>query len=247
MGLILVPESPVSPKQALAEDRLYGFRQDGLERYVEEFTELAYLANWPDAPLNACFLAGLDEGKIRFSEPACFFPLVEAINLILFLNGSDFVIEEVQEESCSPRPVPTEIQAAWSVRQSPVSSACSSSGHPPDVLPDPHPKPASERSTARPKRPKKKKKAAEQFQSPAFSASVQSQSPAFSTSEPEPSLLVTPPPVPVGLLIEYEGMDWTPFPDPAPAFAEPAPAFHEPTPGFHEPAPALAEPTPAKS
>ncbi|ROL50938.1 hypothetical protein DPX16_14469 [Anabarilius grahami] len=173
MGLFLFPGSPASlnEKQASAEDRLCGFRQDGrpLRRYVEEFTELAYLVNWPDAPLNACFRAGLDEDTIRFSEPACFFSLVETINLILFLNYSEFVIEEVQEELCIPCPVPTEIQAAWPVRQPPVSSAYPSSGYFPGVLPDQNPKSAKERSTARPKRPKKK--AAKQPQSPAISVS----------------------------------------------------------------------------
>ncbi|ROL55361.1 hypothetical protein DPX16_4829 [Anabarilius grahami] len=185
MGLFLVPVSPVPPKPTSASDRLCGFRQDSrsLERYVEEFVELAYLANWPDACLNACFLAGLDEDTNRFKEPACNFSLVEAINLILFLNCSDFVIEEVLDQSCNPRPVPTETQAAWPVRQSPLSSSYPSSGHSPGVLPDPKTPMADEKSSAGPRWSKRKKKATKQSQSPDFSASVQPQSPEFSAAE----------------------------------------------------------------
>ncbi|ROL54788.1 hypothetical protein DPX16_23772 [Anabarilius grahami] len=140
-----------------AEDHLWILRQDGrpLERYMEEFSELSCMVNWPDAPLNACFLKGLDEDMIRYSEPACFFSLVESINLILFLNGSDFEIEEVQERTCFLRPVPSEKHAAWSVHQPPVSSTYPSSGYSPVVLPDPKPKPPRRRATARPRRPKR--------------------------------------------------------------------------------------------
>ncbi|ROK35639.1 hypothetical protein DPX16_17382 [Anabarilius grahami] len=319
MGLFLVSELselPVSPKPTTASDRLCGFRQDGrsLERYVKEFVELAYLANWPDAYLNACFLAGLDEDMIRFKEPACYFSLVEAINLILFLNCSDFVIEEVLDQLCNPRLVPTETQAAWPVRQSPLSSAYPSSGHSPGVLPDPNPRMAEENSSAGPRQPKRRKKkavqpqspelsasmqpqspdfsapvqpqspelsasvqpqspelsASVQPQSPELSASVQSQSPEFSAAkqpktpvtekedwlidfwaEPAPSLFDLAPvpnepaPVQVELIIEYEGMSWTPSPDPSPASNKPAPCFHEPAPGFNEPAPSFNEPVPS--
>ncbi|ROL55100.1 hypothetical protein DPX16_0795 [Anabarilius grahami] len=284
MGLFLVseiPVSPVPPKPCTPSDRLCGFLQDGrsLERYVEEFVELAYLANWPDAPLNGCFLAGLDENTIRFKEPACYFSLVEAINLTLFLNCSKFVIEEVLDKSCYPRSASPETQVAWPVRQSPFSSAYPSSERSSGVLPDPNPPMANEKSSAGPRRPKKKiKKAAKRPQSPEFSASVQPQFPEFSAAEqpelhvkpaasepsqrkddwfidfftdPAPSpldhapVLTEPAPVPVGLLIDFEGMDWTPFPDPSPALVEPAPALTEPSPATAEPAPALAEPAPA--
>ncbi|ROL54949.1 hypothetical protein DPX16_0123 [Anabarilius grahami] len=61
MGLFLVSEvsaPPVPPTPVSAADRLIGLLQDGrsLERYVEEFVELAYVTNWPDACLNALFL-----------------------------------------------------------------------------------------------------------------------------------------------------------------------------------------------
>ncbi|ROL46217.1 hypothetical protein DPX16_6251 [Anabarilius grahami] len=201
MGIFLVPvpaknrqHLPFSKEHSSAVDRLWGFRQDGrpLERYVEEFSELAYLVNWPDAPLNSCFLAGIDEDTIRFSKPACFFSLVENINLILFLNGSDFEIEEVQKESCSPRPVPSETQAAWPVRQPPVSPTYSSSGYSPGVLPDQKPKPPKNRSTAKTRRPKKVasvsskspvNSATEQSKSPVNSATEQSKSPVNSAAE----------------------------------------------------------------
>ncbi|ROL41919.1 hypothetical protein DPX16_0462 [Anabarilius grahami] len=153
MGIFLVPISPEPPKEDVsAVDRLWDLWQDGrpLDRYVEEFSELSYLLNWPDAPLNACFLMGLDEGTIRYSEPACFFSQVESINLILFLNGSDFEIEEVQERMCLPRPVPSEKHAAWSVHPQPVSSMYPSSESAHLVLPVQKPKPPKKMADAAP-------------------------------------------------------------------------------------------------
>jgi len=62
-----------------------------LERYVEGFLELSHRVSWPDAALIVCFRVGLDRDTIRYSEHACYyFPLVESINLILYLNGSNF-------------------------------------------------------------------------------------------------------------------------------------------------------------
>ncbi|ROL41149.1 hypothetical protein DPX16_2649 [Anabarilius grahami] len=154
MGIFLFSSSPVPPSEEdTAVDRLWALQQDGrpLERYVEEFSELSCMVNWPDAPLNACFLKGLDEDMIRYSEPACFFSLVESINLILFLNVSDFEIEEVQERTCFPRPVPS----AWSVHPQPVSSTYPSSGSAHVVLPIPKAKPPKRRATAKPRRHKK--------------------------------------------------------------------------------------------
>ncbi|ROJ29239.1 hypothetical protein DPX16_13683 [Anabarilius grahami] len=157
---------------------------------------------------------------------------------------SEFVIEEVLDRSCNPRPVPPETQAAWPVRQSPFPSACPSSEHSPGVLPDPKTPMATEKPSAEPKRPRRRKKKAKQPQSPELSASVQPKPPEFSAAEPAP--------VTVGLLIEFEGMDWTPFPDPAPVLteaaptlAEPAPCSAEPAPSFSEAAPSFAEPAPA--
>ncbi|ROL52415.1 Serpin B4 [Anabarilius grahami] len=74
MGLFLLAEAsapPVPHTPMSAADRLIGLFQVGrsLERYVEEFVELAYLTNWSDARLNALFLEGLDESTIRFDEP----------------------------------------------------------------------------------------------------------------------------------------------------------------------------------
>ncbi|ROL44811.1 hypothetical protein DPX16_6723 [Anabarilius grahami] len=251
MGLFIVseiPASPMPPKPVTASDRLVGFRQDGrsLERYVEEFVELAYLVNWPDACLNACFLAGLDEDIIRFKEPACYFSLVDAINLILFLNCSEFVIEEVLDRSYDPRPVTPETQAAWPVHQSLFSSAYPSSEHSPGVLPDPKPRMANEKSSAGPRRPKRKrKKAAKQPQSPEFSASVQSQSPEFFTrrsQSPRPNSMLR---RALSMLHPALAEPSPSFTEPAPALTEPAPSFNEPAPSFNEPAPSFNEPAPS--
>ncbi|XP_067253088.1 uncharacterized protein [Chanodichthys erythropterus] len=73
MDLFLFPESPLSPQQALAEDRLCGFRQDGcpLESYVEEFTDLTVPAEiraaWPIRQLpvsTTCTSSGCSPGVL---------------------------------------------------------------------------------------------------------------------------------------------------------------------------------------
>ncbi len=81
----------------LAEDVLCGLRQGGLrlERYVEEFLEISNRMSWHEAALGACFLLGLDNGVIHCDLPVSDFPLIELINLILFLNGSDDEVEEI--------------------------------------------------------------------------------------------------------------------------------------------------------
>ncbi len=56
----------------------------------EEFIELSYLVSWPDAVLCSCFQLGQDKNTIRCSSPVCDFSLVEIINLVLYLNGSNF-------------------------------------------------------------------------------------------------------------------------------------------------------------
>ncbi|ROJ24006.1 hypothetical protein DPX16_23567 [Anabarilius grahami] len=332
MGLFVMSEmsaSPISHPPASAVDHLIGLLQDGcsLERYVEEFVELAYVANWPDACLNALFLEGLEESTIGFVEPADYLSLDDTINLILYLNGSKFVVEEVPDSMCNSRPISPETWAAWPVRHSPSSSACPSSELFPCVLPDPQ----TSAGPGRPKRRKRKTKqpktpefpasmqpkipvfsasvqpkipvfsASVQPKIPVFSASVQPKSPVFSASvqpkipvfsapvppkspeisaakqpnipvkpaslqpklpelpaaEPAPAF-ADPASVPVELLIMYEGMSWTPFPDPSPAAAKPAaPAAAEPAapctaepaaPCTDEPAaPCTDDPTPALS
>ncbi|ROL48235.1 hypothetical protein DPX16_5629 [Anabarilius grahami] len=106
MGIFL---TPVNPESLQAEDRLCRLRQSGrpLERYVEEFLEVSYLVGWPDASLNAVFLMGLDKDIIRYSEPACNFSLVNSINLILFLNGSNFEVDEIKKNQHYPCPAPS--------------------------------------------------------------------------------------------------------------------------------------------
>ncbi|ROI15863.1 hypothetical protein DPX16_21370 [Anabarilius grahami] len=131
------PASPMPPTPVSAADRLIGLFQVGrsLERYVEEFVELAYLTNWSDARLNALFLDGLDESTIRFNEPDDYVSLNDTMNLILYLNVSKFIVEEVQDSPCTSRPVPPETRVAWPVRQPPSSSTYPSSELFPCVLP----------------------------------------------------------------------------------------------------------------
>ncbi|ROL10881.1 hypothetical protein DPX16_0042 [Anabarilius grahami] len=132
MGLFLravapAPSPPLTPTSAA--EQLVGLFQVGrsLERYVEEFVELAYLSDWSDACLIALFLDGLDENTIRFDEPDDYVSLNDTINLILYLNGSKFLVEEVQDFKCPSRPVLPETRAAWPVCQAPSSSAYPSS------------------------------------------------------------------------------------------------------------------------
>ncbi len=79
-----------------AEDKLWDLRQAGwkLEWYVEDFLELVHQLSWPDAALGACFLLGLDSDMIRCELLVSDFPLIALIYLILYLNGSDFEVEE---------------------------------------------------------------------------------------------------------------------------------------------------------
>ncbi len=73
---------------------------------MEEFLELSHRVSWHDAALGACFQLGLNDETIRCDPPICDFPLIELINLILFLNGSDCVVEEIPE-SRHPAPAGT--------------------------------------------------------------------------------------------------------------------------------------------
>ncbi|XP_058617495.1 histone-lysine N-methyltransferase 2D-like [Onychostoma macrolepis] len=93
-----------------AETRLWTLRQAGwrLERYVEEFCELAHQLSWRDAVLGACFLQGLDDDIIRCDLPSSDFPLKELLNLVLLLNDSNFEIHEVVEPRQSSCPAHAE-------------------------------------------------------------------------------------------------------------------------------------------
>ncbi|RXN20289.1 vegetative cell wall gp1-like isoform X4 [Labeo rohita] len=90
-----------------AEEALTRLRQDGrsLERYVGDFLELANQLRWHDAALGFVFQMGLDEDMIRCDLPVCNYPLIELINVVLYLNGSDL---EVEECHMSNRPAPSE-------------------------------------------------------------------------------------------------------------------------------------------
>ncbi len=96
-------------RMTAAEDRLWRLWQGGqrLERYVEEFLKLANWMSWHDTALGVCFLLGLDDEPIRCDLPRCDFPLIELVNLILYLNGSDLEVEEIKENSKSRRPGPS--------------------------------------------------------------------------------------------------------------------------------------------
>ncbi len=91
-----------------AEDELWELRQGGwgLERYVEEFLELSNRVSWHDASLGTCFHLGLNDKTIRCELPTGSYPLIELINLVLFLNGSDREVETVPK-SCHPAPAGT--------------------------------------------------------------------------------------------------------------------------------------------
>ncbi|ROL55611.1 Glucose-dependent insulinotropic receptor [Anabarilius grahami] len=201
------PSPPLSTTSAV--ERLIGLFQIGrsLERYVEEFVELTYLSDWSDARLIALFLDGLDEDTIRFCEPDDYVSLTDSINLVLYLNGSKFFVQEVQDVKCPSRPVLPETRAAWPVCQAPSSSSYPSSEFFPCVLPDP---PFSA-GAGKPKR-RRRKKAAPALSEPAAPA----------LSEPAASVLSEPAPVPVGILIIFEGMDWTSLPASPVSAAEPA-------------------------
>ncbi len=107
-------------------DLLQGGRP--LERYVEEFLELSHQVSWPDASLGAVFLLGLDENIIRCSNPACNFTLVELVNLILYLNGSNLEVEEVKENLTRSHTAPSEKHVASPAHSPPVNSTYLSNG-----------------------------------------------------------------------------------------------------------------------
>ncbi|KAL0148624.1 hypothetical protein M9458_056064 [Cirrhinus mrigala] len=120
-----------------AEDALWCLRQGGrrLERYVEEFLELANQLSWHDAALGACFHLGLDRETIRCNLPVCDYPLIELINLILYLNGSNFEVEEMNEDK-SRCPAPSGTCRAVSAHSSPRTPTYRTNGS--DRLPGPN-------------------------------------------------------------------------------------------------------------
>lgn len=54
------------------------------------------------------FLLGLDDETIRCDLPACNFPLIELVNLIFYLNGSNFEVEELKSVCGSHHQAPSE-------------------------------------------------------------------------------------------------------------------------------------------
>ncbi|KAL0153347.1 hypothetical protein M9458_051343 [Cirrhinus mrigala] len=120
-----------------AEDALWCLRQGGrrLERYVEEFLELANQLSWHDAALGACFHLGLDRETIRCNLPVCDYPLIELINLILYLNGSNFEVEEMNEDK-SRYPAPSGTCRVVSAHSSPRTPTYRTNGS--DRLPSPN-------------------------------------------------------------------------------------------------------------
>ncbi|ROL55255.1 hypothetical protein DPX16_2867 [Anabarilius grahami] len=158
----------------------------------------------------------LDEETIRYFEPECLFSLVESINLIFFLNGSEFEIEEVQKESYSPLSALSETQVAWPVHQPPISFTYHSSGHSPMALPDLQPRPFKKRSNASRKRHKKTVAASPE---PSFKLANEQPKPVFHEPAPvfhKPAPVFHEPPKEAEWLIDF--------------WAEPAvPAFPEPT------------------
>ncbi len=121
-----------------AEDQLWCLRQGGrpLERFVGEFLELSNRVSWHDAALGACFQLGLDETTIHCDLPTCDFPLIELINLVLYLNGSELEVEEVMD---LPHPAPPENNRASPAHPTPGSSTYPANGfdhtNPPSTIP----------------------------------------------------------------------------------------------------------------
>ncbi|XP_073701254.1 interleukin-1 receptor type 1 [Garra rufa] len=121
-----------------AEEKLRRLRQGGreLERYVEDFLELSHQVGWPDASLGAVFIMGLDDETIHCDLPACNFPLIELVNLILCLNGSNFEVEEIPSISMSHLPAPSEARRIEPACRMPGTPAYRANGsnHQPSLL-----------------------------------------------------------------------------------------------------------------
>ncbi|RXN13938.1 reverse transcriptase [Labeo rohita] len=72
---------------------------------------------------------GLDENTIRCSFPVCDFSLTELINLILYLNGSNFEGEEEKKNECQSYPVPSKSHVTLPAHPMPRSSTCWATDH----------------------------------------------------------------------------------------------------------------------
>ncbi|KAL0161339.1 hypothetical protein M9458_045064, partial [Cirrhinus mrigala] len=121
-----------------AEDVLWFLRQGGrrLERYVEEFLELANQLSWHDAALGACFHLGLNRETICCDLPVCDYPLIELINLVLYLNASNFEVEKIKENLNSCDPTPSETRHVVTAHPTPGTSTYRTNGT--DRLPSPN-------------------------------------------------------------------------------------------------------------
>ncbi len=221
-----------------AEDELWELRQGGwgLERYVEEFLELSNRVSWHDASLGTCFHLGLNDKTIRCELPTGSYPLIELINLVLFLNGSDREVETVPK-SCHPAPAGT--SSASPAHPMPRTSAYLSNCSP--HLPDSEDSPSSplvpSSSSSSPLVPSSS--SSSPLVLPSSSSLVP---PSSSPLVPSSSALTERPQVPLGLLVDYEGMVWSRAPEPAPRQRPPVPAPLQRPP---VPAPRLRPPVPA--
>ncbi|KAI2644449.1 Transposable element Tc1 transposase [Labeo rohita] len=106
-----------------------------LERYVADFIELYHLVSWPDAFFGIVFLLGLDKDTIRCDLPVRDYPLIDLINIILYLNCSNFKIEQIENASQMHRPAPSEARHIAPAHPKPRTSTYRSSGS--DCLPCP--------------------------------------------------------------------------------------------------------------
>ncbi len=90
-------EERTKKRMTAVENKLWGLRQGGLrlERYVKVFLDLSNQVSSHDAALGVCFQLGLNDKNIHCDIPVGEIPLIELINLILFLNDSDFEVEEI--------------------------------------------------------------------------------------------------------------------------------------------------------
>ncbi len=213
-----------------AEDELWELRQGGwgLERYVEEFLELSNRVSWHDASLGTCFHLGLNDKTIRCELPTGSYPLIELINLVLFLNGSDREVETVPK-SCHPAPAGT--SSASPAHPMPRTSAYLSNCSP--HLPDSEDSPSSplvpSSSSSSPLVPSSSSSSPLVLSSSSSSPLVLPSSsslvpPSSSPLVPSSSALTERPQVPLGLLVDYEGMVWSRAPEPAPRQRPPVPA-----------------------
>ncbi len=242
-----------------AEDELWELRQGGwgLERYVEEFLELSNRVSWHDASLGTCFHLGLNDKTIRCELPTGSYPLIELINLVLFLNGSDREVETVPK-SCHPAPAGT--SSASPAHPMPRTSAYLSNCSP--HLPDSEDSPSSplvpSSSSSSPLVPSSSSSSPLVLSSSSSSPLVLSSSsssplvlpsssslvpPSSSPLVPSSSALTERPQVPLGLLVDYEGIVWSRAPVPAPRQRPPVPAPRQrppvPAPRQRPPVPAL--------